>query len=81
MTATPIEAVIREEVLVGTPAPRRLWRRATKSIDRVIGFVVEPLAGMAIVAEVCILASGVFLRYVLHNALPWTDELATYLLL
>ncbi|MGP6191974.1 MAG: TRAP transporter large permease subunit [Vulcanimicrobiaceae bacterium] len=69
------------EAVAGTPPPRRLWRRATKAIDRLIGFVVEPLAALVIVAEVCILASGVFSRYVLHNALPWTDELATYLFL
>jgi tripartite ATP-independent transporter DctM subunit len=34
-----------------------------------------------VVAEVAILASGVFSRYVLKNAIVWSDELATILLL
>lgn len=84
-TAQPIEAALHDEVLAGTAMagvpPPRLWRRSTKAIDAVIGAIVQPLAAAVIVAEVCILASGVFSRYVLHSALPWTDELATYLFL
>ena len=57
---------------------RRPWAAA---IDRVIGAVVEPVAAILVVAEVCLLASGVFFRYVLHDALIWSDELATILLL
>jgi len=51
------------------------------AIDRTIGAFVEPVVALVIVAEVCILGAGVFSRYVLHNALPWTDELAAYLFL
>jgi tripartite ATP-independent transporter DctM subunit len=51
------------------------------SIEHAIGAVVEPLAAALIVAEVVILAAGVTFRYVLHNALIWSDELSGILLL
>jgi tripartite ATP-independent transporter DctM subunit len=51
------------------------------SIDRAIGAAVEPLCALLIVAEVVILATGVTFRYVLHNALIWSDELSGILLL
>jgi len=57
---------------------RRPWAAA---VDRVIGAVVEPVAALLVVAEVIILASGVFTRYVLRSPLVWTDELATILFL
>ena len=59
----------------------RLWRPWTVAIDRAIGAIVEPMAAVILVVEVAILASGVFSRYVLHNAIVWTDELATILFL
>jgi tripartite ATP-independent transporter DctM subunit len=57
---------------------RRPWAAA---VDRVIGWVVEPLAALLVVAEVVILASGVFTRYVLRSPLVWSDEMATILFL
>jgi tripartite ATP-independent transporter DctM subunit len=57
---------------------RRPWAAA---IDRAIGFVTEPTAAGLVVAEVVLLATGVFMRYVMRNALIWSDELATILLL
>jgi tripartite ATP-independent transporter DctM subunit len=53
----------------------------TSVIDRWIGVITEPLAAVLLVVEVVILAAGVFSRYVLHNAIVWTDEVATILLL
>jgi tripartite ATP-independent transporter DctM subunit len=53
----------------------------TSVIDRWIGAITEPLAAVLLVVEVVILAAGVFSRYVLHNAIVWTDEVATILLL
>jgi tripartite ATP-independent transporter DctM subunit len=50
-------------------------------VDRWIGRIVEPLAAVILVVEIAILAAGVFSRYVLHNAIVWTDEVATILLL
>ncbi len=57
---------------------RRPWAAA---IDRLIGGITEPLAALLVIVEIGILASGVFARYVAHNSLVWTDELATDLLL
>jgi tripartite ATP-independent transporter DctM subunit len=56
----------------------RPWAAA---IDRAIGAIVEPAAAFLVLVEVVILALGVFTRYVLHQPLSWTDELATILLL
>ncbi len=53
----------------------------TNAIDRWIGYLTEPLAAVLLVVEVAVLAAGVFSRYVLHNAIVWTDEIATILLL
>jgi tripartite ATP-independent transporter DctM subunit len=57
---------------------RRPWAAA---IDRAIGFVTEPTAAALVIAEIALLAAGVFMRYVMRNALIWSDELATILLL
>lgn len=59
-------------------AGRFAW---TAAVDRWIGYLTEPLAAVLLVVEVAILAAGVFSRYVLHDAIVWTDELATILLL
>ncbi len=62
--------------------PHRAYRHSwTSAIDRVIGGVVEPAAASLVLVEVVILALGVFTRYVVHQPLAWTDELATILLL
>ncbi|HTX03983.1 MAG TPA: TRAP transporter large permease subunit [Candidatus Acidoferrales bacterium] len=63
------------------PTVTGLWRPWTVAIDRAIGAILEPIAAAILVVEVAILASGVFSRYVLHNAIVWTDELATILFL
>ncbi|MBC5809523.1 MAG: TRAP transporter large permease subunit [Candidatus Eremiobacteraeota bacterium] len=60
------------------PPFRRSWAAA---IDRAIGAVVEPASALLIAVEIGILALGVFMRYVVHDAFIWTDELATVLLL
>ncbi len=56
----------------------RPWAAAT---DRTIGFVVEVTAAALVAVEIVLLATGVFMRYVLRNPLVWSDELATILLL
>ncbi|MGB8267049.1 MAG: TRAP transporter large permease subunit [Candidatus Velthaea sp.] len=75
---TTFEQVRSGQLAAGVSGLHRRW---TIAVDRAIGFVVEPLAALLIVVEVGILASGVFSRYVLHNALTWTDELGTILFL
>ena len=42
---------------------------------------VEPVAAALVVAEVAVLSSGVFARYVLNRPLIWSDELASALFL
>jgi TRAP-type C4-dicarboxylate transport system permease small subunit len=63
---------------VAPAAGRYAWASV---IDRWIGAITEPLAAVLLVVEIAILAAGVFSRYVLHNAIVWTDEVATILLL
>ena len=43
--------------------------------------LVEFLAATALAAEIVVLASGVFARYVMHAPLVWSDELASILFL
>ena len=57
---------------------RHSWARR---VDTAIGFLSEPTAAALLVVEILILASSVFARYVLKNALQWTDELATFILI
>ncbi|MGP6157495.1 MAG: TRAP transporter large permease subunit [Vulcanimicrobiaceae bacterium] len=68
-----------EALMSGKPTAYR--GRAAVAIDRVIGWLTEPVACLLVLVEIAILASGVFTRYVLHSPLVWTDELATTLLL
>ena len=63
--------------LAGSPW-RRLERVATL-IDSVVGAAVEVLAATLVVAEVLILLCGVYARYVMDDALIWSDELASML--
>ncbi|MBN8956914.1 MAG: TRAP transporter small permease subunit, partial [Rhizobiales bacterium] len=53
-----------------------LHRRWTRAVDCAIGGLVEPVAAALVVVEVFILGAGVFSRYVLKDALVWTDEMA-----
>ncbi len=46
-----------------------------------MGKVLEPAVAILIVVEIVILALGVVFRYVIHNSLAWTDELAAILFL
>src|SRR5580698_150414 len=57
---------------------RRGWTRA---LDAAIGRIVEPLCAAMLVTEVVVLGCSVFFRYVLRNALVWSDEVAVFLLL
>ena len=59
----------------------RTRARWTLGIDRAIVGTAEALGAAILVIEICLLASDVFCRYVLDNALVWGDELATALFL
>ncbi|WP_414640156.1 TRAP transporter large permease subunit [Bordetella sp.] len=58
---------------IAAPPARRL--------DRLLGRMTEVPAAILVVAEILILGSGTFSRYVLDAPLTWTDELAGILFL
>jgi tripartite ATP-independent transporter DctM subunit len=54
---------------------------ALASLERALLRLAEPLAAALVVAEVAVLAAGVFARYVLNRPIVWSDELASALFL
>lgn len=50
-------------------------------LDRAVGVITEWPAGLLVLAEVIVLFSGIVARYVFHEPLVWTDELASILFL
>lgn len=70
------------EIGVGEVAltpPRR--PSAAALVEFYLGLLVEIPAGILVVAEIVILFAGVVARYVLHQPLIWSDELASILFL
>jgi tripartite ATP-independent transporter DctM subunit len=70
--------------LAGPAGQASRWdglRRAALAVDRVIGTIAEAAGAILVVAEICILFSGVVCRYVFDNPLIWSDELANFLFL
>jgi tripartite ATP-independent transporter DctM subunit len=63
----------------GAMPPRR--RSVAGSIESVLGTLVEIPAALLVVAEIVILFAGVISRYVMHQPLIWSDELASILFL
>lgn len=58
--------------------PQRPW---LNRIDTVLGALVEIPAAALVLADIAVLFSGVFARFVLHRPLVWSDELASMLFL
>jgi tripartite ATP-independent transporter DctM subunit len=52
-----------------------------EQLNRMIGTLVEAPAALLVLAEVVVLLMGVTSRYVLHQPLVWSDELASILFL
>ncbi len=50
-------------------------------IDRALGVLVEVPAALLVLADIGVLFAGVVSRYVLHDPLLWSDELASILFL
>ncbi len=50
-------------------------------VDAVIGWTVETLAAALVLIEIGVLLSGVVSRYVFHDPIVWSDELASILFL
>jgi tripartite ATP-independent transporter DctM subunit len=49
--------------------------------DHWLGATVEAIAALLVLAEICVLFAGVTARYVFHQPLVWSDELASILFL
>ena len=64
--------------LEGPPLRARGW---LKSLDGALGWLVEIPAALLVLAEIGVLLSGVVSRYVFHEPLIWSDELAGILFL
>ena len=60
----------------GTTGPRWLAR-----LDAVLGWLVEMPAALLVLTDIVVLFLGVVSRYVLHQPLLWSDELASILFL
>jgi tripartite ATP-independent transporter DctM subunit len=73
------EISVTQTVIETTASPPRhsLLRR----IESLLGLLVEIPAAILVVAEIVILFAGVIARYVLHQPLIWSDELASMLFL
>ena len=49
--------------------------------ERALGWLVEVPAGLLVLVDIVVLFAGVFSRFVMHNPLVWSDELASILFL
>ncbi|AME26952.1 TRAP transporter large permease [Burkholderia sp. PAMC 26561] len=56
-----------------------LWQRCAGICDRWLGTLVETVTACALAIEVALLLAGVSCRYLLHQPLTWSDELASTL--
>jgi tripartite ATP-independent transporter DctM subunit len=61
-----------------TAPSRRHW---AASVDAILRPLVEIPAALLVVAEIVVLLAGVISRYVFHEPLVWSDELASILFL
>jgi len=50
-------------------------------VDAALGWLVDVPAALLVLADIVVLFSGVFARFVLHRPLVWSDELASILFL
>ena len=72
------ETYVEPAEFQAVPSFHRRWAEST---DTVLGRLIEVPAALLVVAEVIVLLAGVTSRYVLHNPLVWSDELASMLFL
>lgn len=59
----------------------RGWKKGLILLDRFFGLTLEYVAAAIVFAEIVVLFSGVISRYVFHEPLIWSDELASTLFL
>ncbi len=65
----------------GLEGPPLRAKGALVALDRALGWLVEIPAALLVLAEIGVLLSGVVSRYVFHEPLIWSDELAGILFL
>ena len=65
-------------IIVTQAAPRRAW---LARVERALGWPVDVLAAVLVVADIAVLLAGVVARFALHDPLVWSDELASILFL
>lgn len=62
-------------------APANAVSALAARVDAAIGWTVETIAALLVVVEIVVLLSGVVSRYVFHDPIVWSDELASILFL
>src|SRR3954470_12889609 len=62
----------------GAPTGVRAWAARAEAA---LGLAVEAAAAMLVAVETAVLLAGIVARYVFHNSLVWSDELASILFL
>ncbi|RAI57948.1 TRAP transporter large permease [Roseicella frigidaeris] len=67
-----------EETMPGAPSG---IRRQLGRAEAALGLAVEAVAGLLVAVETVVLFAGVLARYVFHDSLVWSDELASILFL
>src|SRR5215475_1185834 len=77
MAHVEVTEITASEVTILPPRLRSL----VSLIESFLGLLVEIPAAILVVAEIIILFAGVIARYVLHQPLIWSDELASMLFL
>jgi tripartite ATP-independent transporter DctM subunit len=82
---TAAEELAADDTGLGFGRSRKTWSQnlvaGCGAIDRLLGAMVETAAAGLVVLEIMILLAGVTSRYVFHNPLVWSDELASILFL
>ncbi|QND54952.1 TRAP transporter large permease subunit (plasmid) [Phyllobacterium sp. 628] len=73
-------AVAADGESILSPPPRNDHSLVSK-LDRMLGHIIEFPVAILVVAEVVILFAGIIARYVVHQPLIWSDELASILFL
>jgi tripartite ATP-independent transporter DctM subunit len=62
-------------------APATGWRASLHGLDRWLAILTEIPAAALVLADIVVLFTGVVARYVFHDPIVWTDELAGILFL
>jgi tripartite ATP-independent transporter DctM subunit len=76
-----MSAVLHTSTSPPPALPANAFSGVAHGIDSALGRVVETIAALLVLVEIGVLASGVVARYVFHQPLVWSDELASILFL